>query len=180
MDIAAAAAKLAAEATLGEEADNKGDIPQFEEKAESRPSRRTRADEAPSRRDRQRDEPVYPQKKSGRESKGQGKQNHPVSPWESGSTQQRTSGHRPPKRRTDAMTRLVVKVGDQRNVRPKDLVGAIANEANIAGDAIGAIQIGDESCLVEVPESVVDKVLRALSRTTIKGQRVTARRERER
>jgi ATP-dependent RNA helicase DeaD len=78
------------------------------------------------------------------------------------------------------MTRLVVKVGDQRNVRPKDLVGAIANEANIAGDAIGAIQIGDESCLVEVPESVVDKVLRALSRTTIKGQRVTARRERER
>ncbi|MGZ5122837.1 MAG: DEAD/DEAH box helicase [Burkholderiales bacterium] len=180
LDIAAAAAKLAAEATLGEEAENERDIPQFEERAESRSSRHKQTDEKPSRRNRQRDEPVYSPKKSGREGKSQGKPNHSVSPWESGSVQQRASGHRPPKRRTDAMTRLVVKVGDQRNVRPKDLVGAIANEANIAGDAIGAIQIGDESCLVEVPEAVADKVLRALSRTTIKGQRVTARRERER
>jgi hypothetical protein len=34
--------------------------------------------------------------------------------------------------------------------------------------------------VVEVPESVADKVLRALSRATIKGQRVKASRERER
>ncbi|MEN3354938.1 MAG: ATP-dependent helicase DeaD [Betaproteobacteria bacterium] len=180
LDIASAAAKLAAEATLGDEADKERDIPQFEEQAESRSFRHNRPAETPSRRDRQRGQPVYPQKKNRREAQGHGKPNHAVSPWGDSSAQQRSSGHHPPKRRNDAMTRLVVKVGDQRNVRPKDLVGAIANEADIAGDAIGAIQIGDESCLVEVPEAVADKVLRALSRTTIKGQRVTARRERER
>ena len=76
------------------------------------------------------------------------------------------------------MTRLVIKVGEQRGVRPKDLVGAIANEADIRGDAIGAIEIGERQSLVEVPEAEADKVIRALSRATIRGQRVTARRER--
>ena len=78
------------------------------------------------------------------------------------------------------MTRLVIALGDQRGVRPKDIVGAIANEADIPGHAIGSIEIGEKHTLVEVPEAVADKVIRALSRTTIKGQRVSARREKER
>jgi ATP-dependent RNA helicase DeaD len=158
LDIAAAAAKLAAETALGDETDDEHDIPQFDTKHESRPAHERVAS------DRKR-----------RETKG-----NRVSPWESDRAEGKSSGHRAPKRRSDAMTRLIIKVGDQRNVRPKDLVGAITNEANVTGDTIGAIQIGGESCLVEVPEAVADKVLRALSRTTIKGQRVTARRERER
>ena len=76
------------------------------------------------------------------------------------------------------MTRLVIEVGEQRGVRPKDLVGAITNEANISGDAIGAIEIGEQQSLVEVLDAEADKVIRALSRATIRGQRVTARRER--
>jgi ATP-dependent RNA helicase DeaD len=158
LDIAAAAAKLAAETALGDETDDEHDIPQFDTKHESRPPH----------------EHVASDRKP-RETKG-----NPVSRWESGRAEGKSSGHRAPKRRSGGMTRLIIKVGDQRNVRPKDLVGAITNEANVTGDAIGAIQIGGESCLVEVPEAVAEKVLRALSRTTIKGQRVTARRERER
>jgi ATP-dependent RNA helicase DeaD len=82
-----------------------------------------------------------------------------------------------PRRQGDPMTRIVVTAGDQRGVRPKDLVGAIANEAHIPGESIGAIEIREDHSLVEVPESVADKVIRALAKTTIKGQRVTARRE---
>jgi ATP-dependent RNA helicase DeaD len=76
------------------------------------------------------------------------------------------------------MTRLVITAGEQRGIRPKDLVGAIAGEADIPGTSIGAIQIGDKFSVVEVPDAVADKVIRALSRTTLKGQRVTAKRER--
>ena len=90
-----------------------------------------------------------------------------------------TDGSRPPKRRrdNDAMVRLVITAGEQRGIRPKDLVGAIAGEADIKGSSIGAIEIRERHSLVEVPESVADKVIRALSKATIKGQRVTAKRE---
>ena len=81
-------------------------------------------------------------------------------------------------RRGGGMTRLVIEVGEQRGVRPKDLVGAITNEAKISGDAIGAIEIGEQQSLVEVLDAEVDNVIRALSHATIRGQRVTARRER--
>ena len=74
------------------------------------------------------------------------------------------------------MVRLFISVADQRDIRPKDIVGAIANEAGIPGHSIGSIEIGPKRAVVEVPESAADKVIRALARTTIKGQRVTARR----
>jgi ATP-dependent RNA helicase DeaD len=87
-------------------------------------------------------------------------------------------GTRPPKRRKDnAMVRLVIAAGEQRGIRPKDLVGAIAGEADIPGSSIGAIEIGERHSIVEVPEAVAEKVIRALSKATLKGQRVTAKRE---
>jgi len=70
----------------------------------------------------------------------------------------------------------VIDLGGHGGIRPKDIVGAIANEAGIPGDSIGSVEIGEKRTLVEVPESAADKVIRALARTTIKGQRVTARR----
>ncbi|MGI9029144.1 MAG: DbpA RNA binding domain-containing protein, partial [Ilumatobacteraceae bacterium] len=78
------------------------------------------------------------------------------------------------------MTRLVVQSGEQRGMRPKDLVGAIANEAKIAGDSIRAIEIREQYSLVEVREVDADKVIRALSRATLRGQKVVVRREDER
>ena len=51
-----------------------------------------------------------------------------------------------------------------------------SGEAGIPGHWIGSIEIEEKRTLVEVPESAADKVIRALARTTIKGQRVTARR----
>ena len=75
------------------------------------------------------------------------------------------------------MVRLVITAGEQRGIRPKDLVGAIAGEADIPGTSIGAIRIGERHSTVEVPEAVAEKVIRALSKATLKGQRVTAKRE---
>ena len=73
------------------------------------------------------------------------------------------------------MTRLIVNVGRRGGVRPQDLVGAITGEANVAGNVVGAINIGDESSIVEVAEEVATRVIRALSGARIKGTRVTVR-----
>ena len=51
------------------------------------------------------------------------------------------------------MVRLFLSVGRAEGVRPGDIVGAIANEANIPGQAIGAIDIYDHVSSVEVPAS---------------------------
>ena len=71
------------------------------------------------------------------------------------------------------MTRLYIDIGREDNVRPADIVGAIANEANIPGRAIGNIELFDQFSFVEVPEAASERVLRALKRTTIRGRKIT-------
>jgi ATP-dependent RNA helicase DeaD len=175
LDIAAAAAKLAAEAMMGEEAEN--EIPTVSNHTESRGPRGggDRYERKPGRGK----EGGFgaPQRRQHRDA-GAGER-ETRSPWENspGGARDRDDGSRPPKRRNDAMTRIVITAGEQRGIRPKDLVGAIAGEADIPGSSIGAIQIGDKFSVVEVPEADADKVIRALGKTTLKGQRVTAKRE---
>ncbi|HEX6122268.1 MAG TPA: DbpA RNA binding domain-containing protein, partial [Ktedonobacterales bacterium] len=69
-----------------------------------------------------------------------------------------------------ALARLFLRVGRRDGARPADLVGAIANEAGIPGDAIGDIDIYDTFSFVEVPEAEVEAVRAALNRTTIRGR----------
>jgi ATP-dependent RNA helicase DeaD len=69
------------------------------------------------------------------------------------------------------MVRLRVSVGRRAGVRPGDLVGAIANESGVDVRAIGAIDLADHYSLVEVDESLADRVAGALSRTWLRGQK---------
>ncbi|HEU4588252.1 MAG TPA: DEAD/DEAH box helicase [Gemmatimonadales bacterium] len=77
-----------------------------------------------------------------------------------------------------AFVRIYIGSGRRDGVRPADLVGAIANEAGIEGRAIGAIDIADNFALVELPAELADDVIDALNQTTIRGKRLSARRER--
>jgi len=79
---------------------------------------------------------------------------------------------------SEGMTRIYFGAGKQTGVRPKDLVGAIANETKLSGKDIGSIEIQDRFALVEVPDAAVDEVLWAMKRTTIKGKKTKVRRER--
>ncbi|MEV1287665.1 DEAD/DEAH box helicase [Micromonospora sp. NPDC049679] len=76
------------------------------------------------------------------------------------------------------MTRLFVSAGRSSGIRPQDLVGAIAGESKLSGGDVGAIEITDRFSLVEVPESAAQDVIGSLRNATIKGKRVTIRRER--
>ena len=70
------------------------------------------------------------------------------------------------------MTRLFVGLGRQDGLRPGDLVGAISNEAGLAGRTIGAIDILDRTAFVEVPAPDAQKVVIALRNATIRGRKV--------
>jgi ATP-dependent RNA helicase DeaD len=82
---------------------------------------------------------------------------------------------RPP---AGGMTRLFVGAGRHAGIRPQDLVGAIAGESRLGGRDIGSIEIADRFSLVEVPQSAAQEVISALRDSTIKGRKVTVRRER--
>ena len=87
-------------------------------------------------------------------------------------------GSKGPRRSSENMTRIFVGSGGAAGIRPADLVGAIANETSLNGKQIGSIEIQDKFSLVEVPNNSADEVIGALKQTTIKGKKVSARRER--
>ncbi len=72
------------------------------------------------------------------------------------------------------MTRLYIDIGRDEGVRPADLVGAIANEAGIPGNAIGSIELYDHFSFVEVPANRAERVLKALKQTTIRKRKISA------
>jgi ATP-dependent RNA helicase DeaD len=87
---------------------------------------------------------------------------------------------RPPMERPSnaSVARLFLGIGRRAGLRPQDLVGAIVGESGLPVRDIGAIQITDRFALVEVPEASATKVIAALRRSTIRGQKPTVRRER--
>jgi len=79
---------------------------------------------------------------------------------------------------TDGRTiRLYINLGRQAGIRPGDLVGAITGEAGVESRSLGAIEIGDRSSYIEVPETLADEIIAALKATTIRGKKVSARRD---
>jgi len=68
--------------------------------------------------------------------------------------------------------RLFVELGRRSGIRPGDLVGAIANEARVPGSSVGAIDIYDNFTFVDVDARLADRIVAALQRATIRGQRV--------
>ena len=73
------------------------------------------------------------------------------------------------------MVRLFIEAGRQAGVRPSDIVGAIANEADLPGKLIGAIDIYDEFTFVEVPAHYQEQVLAGMAGARIRNQRANIR-----
>ena len=70
------------------------------------------------------------------------------------------------------MDRFRIEVGHQHQVKPANIVGAIANEADIDSKYIGRIEIFDDYSLVDLPEDMPGELLRALKPVRIAGQRM--------
>ena len=84
---------------------------------------------------------------------------------------QRTS---PTKQHSNAvqMEAFRVEVGANHNVKPSNLVGAIANEAGLDSEFIGHIRINEDHSIVELPEGMPKFLLKDLKRVWVCNQRL--------
>lgn len=72
----------------------------------------------------------------------------------------------------DGMVRLFINIGRRQNVKPGDILGAIAGESGMPGRLIGAIDVFDKYTFVEVPREYGREVLDAMKNAKIKGKAV--------
>ena len=74
--------------------------------------------------------------------------------------------------------RIFFGAGKKAGIRPADLVGAIAGEAQVPSNLIGPIQITESFSVVDVPEELAEKVIAAVGAGGLRGKKVTVRRDR--
>ncbi|WP_416307986.1 DEAD/DEAH box helicase [Neptunicella sp. SCSIO 80796] len=84
-------------------------------------------------------------------------------------------GERKPRRRSSGkpeagMQRYRIAVGHSHGAKPGNIVGAIANEANISSKNIGAIEIFDTYSTVDLPEGMPAEARQTLQKTRVAGQ----------
>ena len=75
----------------------------------------------------------------------------------------------------DKTIRLSMAVGKRDGIRPADIVGSIANEADIPGREIGPIDIRDEITYVGIPERFVAQVIEKVGHAKFRGKKVNIR-----
>lgn len=100
-------------------------------------------------------------------------------------TQQKRTGERnaPSQRRgkhvapEQGMDRYRIEVGSEHGVKPGNIVGAIANEADISSEYIGRISIFDDYSTVDLPYGMPNDVLRHLQRAFVLGKKLKIRKE---
>ena len=69
-----------------------------------------------------------------------------------------------------ARKRYRIEVGRRDNATPRNIVGAIANEAGIEGEFIGPIKIFDNFSLVDLPDRLPDDVFQKLQGVRVSGK----------
>lgn len=70
------------------------------------------------------------------------------------------------------MARLFINIGKNQNVKPGDILGAIAGESGMPGKMVGSIDMYDKYTFVEVPRENADVVLQAMKDVKIKGKNI--------
>jgi ATP-dependent RNA helicase DeaD len=90
-----------------------------------------------------------------------------------------TQSFSPEERPAGGPVRLTIPLGRENQIRPKDIVGALAGETGIPGRSIGAIDIYETHSTVEVPPGAVDQVIEGMRGKTIAGVRLPGPIERQ-
>ena len=70
------------------------------------------------------------------------------------------------------MERYRLEVGNVHGVKPGNIVGAIANEAEIESEYIGRIEIFDDYSTIDLPEGMPREILKHLKTVWVSGQRL--------
>lgn len=87
---------------------------------------------------------------------------------------------RGPRRQRDDLETFRIEVGNVHDVKPGNIVGAIANEAGIDSSAIGRIEIFDDYSMVDLPIGMPDELFFALKKVWVAGRQLKISRVGER
>ena len=68
------------------------------------------------------------------------------------------------------MRRYKVEVGNSNNIKPGNILGAIANEADMDSAFIGSIQIFDNFSTVDLPDDMPKETFEVLKKTMVNGK----------
>jgi ATP-dependent RNA helicase DeaD len=156
VEIAAALAKLV-----------QGDTPLLLPAERPRPQRQTDAGTAPARPGRP-DRPSAAPRPAA--NKGEAMFEHRPAP------SARRSGSDAARAPDVGMETFRIEVGHVHGVQPGNIVGAIANEADLDSRYIGRIDIRDDHSLVDLPEGMPKELLEYLKRVYVSGQALRMRR----
>ncbi|MGA1677262.1 MAG: DEAD/DEAH box helicase [Pseudomonadales bacterium] len=104
----------------------------------------------------------------------------PRSPPRSRASDRRDDGDTKPERRSERRTRpsdetfdlFRIEVGREHGVEPRNIVGAIANEAGLDARHIGRIELHDEHSTIELPPGMPKPVFEHLKRVWISGRQL--------
>lgn len=90
---------------------------------------------------------------------------------ERGDSQRSENTSRSPRKNSDVpMARYRLEVGRNDEVKPGDIVGAIANEAEIDSQYIGHIKLHDDYCTVELPDDMPVELLQHLKKVKVRNK----------
>ncbi|SMN15228.1 DEAD-box ATP-dependent RNA helicase CshA [uncultured Candidatus Thioglobus sp.] len=70
------------------------------------------------------------------------------------------------------MRRYKIEVGNNNNIKPGNILGAIANEADMDSEYIGSIQIFDNFSTVDLPDEMPKDTLGVLQKVVVNGKRL--------
>ncbi len=68
------------------------------------------------------------------------------------------------------MCRYKIEVGNNNNVKPGNILGAIVNEADMDSEYIGSIQIFDHFSTIDLPDEMPNEVFEVLKKTVVCGK----------
>jgi ATP-dependent RNA helicase DeaD len=85
-------------------------------------------------------------------------------------TASRDKPHRKPTRPEVGMVRYRIEVGLDHGVQPKNIVGAVANEAGIDSEFIGHIKLYDSYSTIDLPEGMPRETFKILKRVRVMGR----------
>jgi ATP-dependent RNA helicase DeaD len=77
-----------------------------------------------------------------------------------------------PAKRDKGLETFRIEVGKTHGVKPGNIVGAIANEAELDSQHIGRVQIFDDHSLVDLPEGMPKEVFKHLQKVWVSGQQL--------
>ncbi|MEM7401282.1 MAG: DEAD/DEAH box helicase [Pseudomonadota bacterium] len=99
----------------------------------------------------------------------QGKTTNNKKPRKSTKDKNKQRSHEPIEK---GMQRFRIEVGKKHNVKPRNIVGAIANEAGLESKHMGKINIYDNYSTIDLPEGMPKDIFNTLKKTWVAGQQL--------